>query len=73
MDHQDQQREVDLVRVVATLFETPRTLLDASTRQSIRQDTSLPDVAVLASRVAVVPLAKMDSVARFCVALAQSE
>ena len=36
VDHQDQQRKVDLLWIVAKLLETPRSLLDASTRQSIR-------------------------------------
>ena len=73
IDHQSQQREVDLVRIVATLLETPRPLLDASTRQFIQQTTSLADLVVLAIGDAVVPLDQTYSVARLCVALAQSE
>ena len=70
MDYKYQQREVDLVRIAATLLEITRPLLDASTCQSIRQATSLADLVVLASMDAVVPLDQTDSVARFCVALA---
>ena len=58
---------------VATLLETPRPLLDASTRQSIRQATSLADLVVLVRGDAVVPLDQTDSVDRLWVALMQSE
>ena len=70
IDHQSQQREVDLVRIVATLLDTPRSPLDASTRQSITQATSLADLVVLVSGNAVVPFNQTDSVARLYVALA---
>ena len=73
MNHQAQKREVDMGGIVAILLETPRPLLDACTRQSIRQATSLADLVVLVSGDAVVPLNQTDSVAPLCVALAQSD
>ena len=50
-----------------------RPLLHASSRQSIRQATSLTDLIVLTSGDAVVPLDQTDSVSRLYVAIAQSE
>ena len=73
MDRQAQPREVYLVRIVATLLETPRPLPDASTRQLNLQSTSLDDLVVFATGDAFVPLDQTFSVARLCVALAQSE
>ena len=73
MNQQAQQREVDLVKIVAPLLETSRPLLDASTRQYIRQAKSLADLFVLASGDAFVFLAQTGSVSRLCVALALSE
>ena len=73
MNQQAQQREVDLVKIVAPLLETSRPLLDASTRQYIRQVKSLADLFVLASGDAFVFLAQTGSVSRLCVALALSE
>ena len=61
------------MRIVANQLETSRPLLDASTRQPIRQATSLADLVILASGDAVVPLDQTASVDRLCVALAQSE
>ena len=73
MDHQSQQIEINLVRIIATLLETPWPLFDSCMRQSIRQATSLSILVVLAGGVVVIPLDHTDSVARLCVALAQSE
>ena len=61
------------MRIISLLSETPRPLLDAATRQSIWQATSLADLAVLAGGDVVVRVDHTDSVARLCVALAQSE
>ena len=73
MDQEALQREIDLLRIVTTLLETLRPLLDASTRQFIRQATSLADLVVLASGDAVVPFRSNYWIARMCVALAQSD
>ena len=53
-----------LVQIVAILLETTRPLLDASTRQSIRQATSIADLAVLAIGDVVVPLDQTEPTAR---------
>ena len=48
-------------------------LSDATSRQSIRQATSLTDLVVLASGDAVVPLFIKELIARLCVALTLSK
>ena len=73
MNHRTQQHEVDIVRIIALLLETPRPLLDAAARQSIWQATSLAYLAVHAGGDVVVPLDHTNSESRLCVSLAQSE
>ena len=73
IDQQTQLLEVDLVRVVATLFETPRPHLDASLRQSIRRAELLADLTTLENDNIVEPTDHLDLIARLCVAVAQFE
>uniref|UniRef100_M4C4X5 Uncharacterized protein n=1 Tax=Hyaloperonospora arabidopsidis (strain Emoy2) TaxID=559515 RepID=M4C4X5_HYAAE len=73
IDQQTQRLEVDLVRVVATLIETPRPHLDASLRQSIRRAESLADLTTLENDNIVEPTDHLDLIARLCVAIAQFE
>ena len=73
IDQQTQRREIDLVRLVSSLLDTPRLLLGASQLPSIRPANSLADLVTLANGDIVESIDHSDSVARLCVALAQSE
>ena len=62
-DLQTQRHDIDLVRIVASLLEALRPLLDASLRQSIRKADSLADLVTLANGDVVELTDHSDSIA----------